>query len=73
MHTSCTELVVFLYATHNSINNLSSYYLGLADARIRDSDKYLPVYRRIKYVYNQFNMAKLKDKLEFLSVMVLVE
>ena len=42
VYTTCTELVVFLYWTRNSMNNLSSY-CGLVDARIRASDKDLPV------------------------------
>ena len=37
-----TELVVFLYCTPNSSNNLSSYF-GLIDARMSASDKNLPV------------------------------
>ena len=39
---SCSELVIFMYWTRNSMNNLSSYY-GLVDAKIRASDKDLPV------------------------------
>ena len=36
--TTCTELVVFLYWTLNSTNNLSSYF-GVIDARMSASDK----------------------------------
>ena len=36
------ELGIFMYWTCNSMNNLSSYY-GLVDAKIRASDKDLPV------------------------------
>ena len=36
------ELGIFMYWTCNSMNNLSSY-CGLVDAKIRASDKYLPV------------------------------
>ena len=36
------ELIVFLYWTRNSTNNLSSYF-GLIDARMGASDKDLPV------------------------------
>ena len=42
MFSWCSELVVFMYWTDNSVNNLSSY-CGLVDARKRVSDKYLPV------------------------------
>ena len=36
------ELGIFMYLTCNSMNNLSSY-CGLVDAKIRASDKDLPV------------------------------
>ena len=39
---ACTELVVFMYRTRNSMNNLLSY-CGLVDARINASKKDLPV------------------------------
>ena len=42
MNTTCSELVVFMYRTGKSMNNLSSYF-GLIDAKIRASDKDLPV------------------------------
>ena len=42
MYTTCSELVIFIYWTRNSMNNLLSY-CGLVDARIRASDKDLPV------------------------------
>ena len=42
MYTTCSELVIFMYWTRNSMNNLLSY-CGLVDARIRASDKDLPV------------------------------
>ena len=42
MYTTCSELVIFMYWTGNSMNNLSSY-CGLVDAKIRASDKDLPV------------------------------
>ena len=42
MYTRCSELVIFIYSTRNSMNNLLSY-CGLVDARIRTSDKDLPV------------------------------
>ena len=42
MYTTCSELVVFMYWTGDSMDNLSSY-LGLVDTRIRASNKDLPV------------------------------
>ena len=44
MYTTCSELVVFMYWTRNSMNNILSYY-GLVDARISASEKDLPVLR----------------------------
>ena len=38
----CSELGIFMYWTHNSMNNLLSYG-GLVDARINASVKNLPV------------------------------
>ena len=42
VYTTCSELVVFMYWTINSMNNLLSY-CGLVDARISYSEKDLPV------------------------------
>ena len=42
VYTTCSEHVVFLYWTGNSMNNLLSY-CGLDDARISAYDKDLPV------------------------------
>ena len=42
VYTAFTELVVFLYWIHNSMNNLSSY-CWLVDAKIIAPDKDLPV------------------------------
>ena len=42
MYRTCSELVVFMCWTHNSMTNLSSY-CGLVDGRIRTSEKDLPV------------------------------
>ena len=42
MYKTCSELVVFMYWTGKSMNNLLSY-CGLVDARIRASNKDLPV------------------------------
>ena len=44
MYTTCSEHAIFMYWTSNSMNNLSSY-CGLVDAKIRGSDKDLPVQR----------------------------
>ena len=41
------ELGIFMYCTCNSMNNLSSY-CGLVDAKIRASDKDLPVTIRLR-------------------------
>ena len=43
VHTTCSELVIFMFWTHNSMNNLLSY-CRLVDARISASEKDLPVY-----------------------------
>ena len=42
MYTTCSELVVFMYWTGKSMNNLLSYF-GLVVARISASEKDLPV------------------------------
>ena len=42
IYTTCSELVVFVYWTGKSMNNLLTY-CGLIDTRIRASDKDLPV------------------------------
>ena len=42
LYTTCSELVVFMYGTGKSINNLLSY-CGLIDLGISASDKDLPV------------------------------
>jgi hypothetical protein len=42
MFSPCSELVVFMYCTGKSMNNLLSY-CGLVDPRISASDKDLPV------------------------------
>ena len=42
MYTTCSELVVFMYWTRNSMNNLLSN-CGLVDGRISASVKDLPV------------------------------
>ena len=42
MFSPCSELVVFMYSTGKSMNNLLPY-CGLVDVRINASDKDLPV------------------------------
>ena len=42
MNTTCSELVIFMYWTRNSMDNILSY-CGLVDARISTSEKDLPV------------------------------
>ena len=42
MFLTCSELGIFIYWTRNSMNNLASY-CGLVEAKMRASDKYLPV------------------------------
>ena len=46
----CTEIErgIFMYWTCSSMNNLLSY-CGLVDAKIRASDKDLPVVRKLGY------------------------
>ena len=41
-HSTYSELAIFMFKTHNSINNPLSY-CGLVDARISASEKNLPV------------------------------
>ena len=43
VYTKCSDLALFMYWTHDSMNNLSSF-CGLGDARISASDKDLPVH-----------------------------
>ena len=60
----CTQHVVNLYFSENSMNNLSSYY-GLTDSRIRASDKDSPVQEtkkeRRKKRKNKKNMKRVLD------------
>ena len=59
MFSPCSELLVFMYWTGKSVNNLLSY-CGLVDGRISASEKDLPV---PKYVFQQQqqNFQKLND------------
>ena len=53
MYTTCSELVVFMYWTGKSMNNLLSYF-GLVDARISASEKYLPVSQKLSVYFSRF-------------------
>ena len=59
MYTTCSELVVFVYWTGKSMNNLLSY-CGLVDARIRASNKDLPVHKTWQLITN-FKEHRLKQ------------
>ena len=65
MFSPCSELVVFLYWTGKSMNNLLSY-CGLVDVRINASDKDLPVTSndalRQSYNYGQISASILYFK-----------
>ena len=50
MYTPFSELVVFMYRTSKSMNNLLSY-CGLVVARISAYEKDLPVYLKMKNVF----------------------
>ena len=62
MYTACSEHVVFMYWTRNSMNNLLSY-CGLVDARISASEKNLPVCMLEQYlaVIRFFNKPFIKS------------
>ena len=51
MYTKCSELVVYMYWTGKSMNNLLSY-CGLVDVRINASDKDLPVCETLPSTYS---------------------
>ena len=55
MCTTCSELVIFMYWTGNSMNNLSPN-CGLVDAKIRASDKDLPVCESSKSYSPQYSL-----------------
>ena len=58
LYTTCSDLAIFMYWTHKSMNNPLSY-CGLVDARISASDKDLPVHIRSKQFTNKLvNMVK---------------
>ena len=57
MFSQCSELGIFVYWTCNSTNNLSSY-CGLVDAKIRASDKDLPVLHTFIFTASDFIMIK---------------
>ena len=56
MYTTCSELVVFMYWTGKSMNNILSY-CGLVDARISASDKDLPVNKWKKGNAKRYNAS----------------
>ena len=56
MRTTCSELVVFMYRTGKSMNNLLSY-CGLVDARIRASNKDLPVLEKVQMTFEKNSKA----------------
>ena len=49
MFSPCSELGIFMYWTGNSMNNLLSY-CGWVNAKIRASDKDLPVLTDLKFI-----------------------
>ena len=49
VYTTCSELVVYMYWTRNSMNNFF-LYCGLVDASISASEKDLPVHNVKKYI-----------------------
>jgi hypothetical protein len=51
MFSPCSELLVFMYCTGKSMNNLL-LYCGLVDVRINAFDKDLPVLRKFLLVYS---------------------
>ena len=63
LHTTCSELEIFMYGTGNSMNNLSSY-CGPVDARIRASDKDLPVHNKKGEIMPQKKKRLFIDKIE---------
>ena len=54
VYTTCSELVVFMYCTGKSMNNLLSY-CGLVDPRISVSDTDLPV---LRYFFHKRHLIK---------------
>ena len=75
MYTTCSELVVFMYWTGKSMNNLLSN-CGLVDARIRASNRDLPVQRQLKghfwsvaKVALRFGCAKQSKNLEWYLIL----
>ena len=64
MYTTCSELVVFMYRTGKSMNNLLTY-CGIVDARIRASNKDLPV-TGILELFCRLRFA-LKETLQFVK------
>jgi hypothetical protein len=57
MYTTCSELVVFMYETRNSMNNLLSY-CGLVDTRISAFEKDLPVRLIVENLFHSNILCK---------------
>ena len=66
MYTTCSQLVLFMYWTGKSKNNLLSYG-GLVDVRINASDKDLPVlFQTLEY--KNFGLVQKVPKFSFKSI-----
>ena len=61
-----SELGIFMYRTCNSMNNLSSY-CRLADAKIRASDKDLPVLEKFESKMYGNNVVRIGYSLKLVS------
>ena len=71
MYTTCSELVVFMYWTGKSMNNLLSY-CGLVDTRISASEKDLPVKNKF-FCFDEKNSfcEKIVGQIKFCAIKVL--
>ena len=65
--STCSELAIFMYWTRNSMNNLSSY-CGLVDAKIRASDKDLPVEKTVFKKCTKFGLTISSGPLLYFNV-----
>ena len=68
MFSPCSELGNFTYWTCNSMNNMSSY-CGIVDAKIRASDKDLPV---LSYDHMNVWLKKIKWSIPKIARIILV-
>ena len=78
VYTTCSELVVFMYWTGNSMDNLLSY-CGLVDARISTSEKYLPVHKyesnrstKKRHAYIFVWLAKIPSDVVFIFILMCI-